>query len=114
LNPSDISGILQNKKLVEKLANSDEGELSNTDESNESDFLDKQDYVLLPDSGNNDGDECLYECHNFLWEDMDDYSGLTEVFTGMCGPQNSDIFELLFIRLWYRKMWIKPIVMHSN
>jgi hypothetical protein len=35
--------------------------------------------VLLPDSGKNDDDECLYECHNFLWEDMDDYSGLTKI-----------------------------------
>jgi hypothetical protein len=46
LNPSDISGILQNKKLVEKLANSGESELLNTDESNESDFLDKEDCVV--------------------------------------------------------------------
>jgi hypothetical protein len=120
-NPSDISGILQNKKLVEKPAHSDEGKLLNTDEINGSDFLDKEDYALLPDSGNNNSDECLYGHHNFLWEDMDDYSGLTK-FLPKCVDLKIvqsvtdlvDIFELLFIRLWYRKWWIKPIVMHNN
>jgi hypothetical protein len=26
---------------------------------------------------------------NFLWEDINNYSIQSEVFTGMCGPQNS-------------------------
>jgi succinate dehydrogenase flavin-adding protein (antitoxin of CptAB toxin-antitoxin module) len=43
LNHSVISGILENDKVVEKLADSNESELSNTEESNESDFLDKED-----------------------------------------------------------------------
>jgi hypothetical protein len=51
LNPSDISRILESNELVERLADSDEIELLNIDESSESDFCDKEDDMLLRDSG---------------------------------------------------------------
>jgi hypothetical protein len=48
---SDISGMLESKEFAENLANSDESGLSYTDECNNTDFHDKDDDVLLPDSG---------------------------------------------------------------
>jgi hypothetical protein len=85
------SSIIESKELVQELKDSDESEMSDIHESSESDFHNKKDAMLLPDSGDdNDGDECVHvNDTNFVWEDMDNYSGLREVFIGMCGPQNS-------------------------
>jgi hypothetical protein len=46
--------------------------------------------VLLLDSGDNGGDGksvCVTDT-NFLWVDVDSYSGQREVFLWMSGPQN--------------------------
>jgi hypothetical protein len=43
LNPTDNSGILGNGELVEKLADSDDDEFSETDKSSGSDFHDGND-----------------------------------------------------------------------
>jgi hypothetical protein len=47
--------------------------------------------VLLPNSrDDNDGDECVcVNDNNFLWKNMDNYSGLRGIYTGMCRPHNS-------------------------
>jgi hypothetical protein len=68
LNPSDISSSLQNNRLVRKLADSDESELSNIDESNESAYIDKKEYVLSSESGNDDDEDCSYEMPLFSVE----------------------------------------------
>jgi hypothetical protein len=54
LNHSDIFGILESDELVEKLADSDESELPDADESSESDFHDEEDNVLLAVSGDDE------------------------------------------------------------
>jgi hypothetical protein len=60
-------------ELVEKLADTYESEMSDTDESSECEFHGKDD-MLLPDS-----DESVHVSDNdFLWKVMDTYSGLRE------------------------------------
>jgi hypothetical protein len=83
-----ISAILENK-LMEKRADSDGSELSDTDESSESDVHDEEDVVSLPNS-EDDGDESVYVTNtDFLWEHLNNYSELREVSTRMFGPQYS-------------------------
>jgi hypothetical protein len=80
--------------------------LSDTEESSESDFRDEEAGVLSPASGDdNDGDGSVHVINtDFFMEDMDNYSELRKVFTGMFGPENRvqgvtnvvGIFELFF------------------
>jgi hypothetical protein len=88
---SDISDMLESEEFAEKLANSDESELSDTGKHNNSNFHDQEDNVLLPDSGDAaDGGEnvCVIDI-NFLWEDIHIYSRQKDIFIGISGPQSS-------------------------
>lgn len=65
----DISGILESNDFVEKLADCDASELSDTLESSESVFHDEEDGVLLPDSiVDSDGAESVLVTDTFSVE----------------------------------------------
>lgn len=59
---------------------------------------------------------------NSPWQNMDNYSGRRDIYTGIRRPHNSVqavthvviYLNYLLIKLWYRKMWMRPIAMHSN
>jgi hypothetical protein len=76
LNPSDINRTLENDEFTEKLADFDDSEFSDTDESSESVFHDVENYVLLLNSvDDNDGNNSApVTSINFMWEDMVNYS----------------------------------------
>jgi hypothetical protein len=102
----DISNLLDSNEIIDKLIDSDDSEFSDTDESSDTDFGEQEDDALLVDAGDNSGagDIGYVNDDNFLWEDMGNYVGQRETFSGISGPQDSakglnnavDIFEQFF------------------
>jgi len=119
LGISDISNLLDSNEVTEKHLTSDDSEFSDTDDSSDTDFGEQEDDALLPDFDDNSGvgDTAYVNDNNFLWEDIDNFVGQREIFSGMSGPQNSakdltnavDIFEQFF-----DKYIVQKIVTETN
>jgi len=73
LGNSDISNLLNSGDIIDKLLDADE--CSDKDKSNDTDFGEQENYVLLLDVGDNSGevDAAYVSNTNFLWEDVDSY-----------------------------------------
>jgi hypothetical protein len=102
----DISNLLESNEIKDKLIDSDDSEFSDTDESSDTDFGEQEVDALLLDVGDNSGvgDIAYVNDNSFFWEDMGNYVGKREIFSGISGPQDSaegltnavDIFEQFF------------------
>jgi hypothetical protein len=109
----DISNLLDSNEIIHKLIDSDDREFSDTDVSSDTDFGEQEDDALLVDGDNSGvGDTANVNDSKFLWEDMRNYVGQRENFSGSSGPQDSakdltnavDIFEPFFLmKTLYRK-----------
>jgi hypothetical protein len=114
LGISDISNLLDSNEMTDKHLDSDDSEFSDTDDNSDSDFGEQEDDALLLDFDDNSGmgDTANVSDNNVLWEDIENYVGQRETFSGMSGPQDSakglanpvDIFEQFLIQTLCRKL----------
>jgi hypothetical protein len=91
LGISDISNLLDSNEMIDTLLDSDDIEFSDTDKNSHTDFIEQEDDVVLLDIGDNSiiGDTACVSDSGFLWEDMDNYAGQREMYSGIIGPQDS-------------------------
>ena len=90
---SDISNLLDSNEMIDKLLDSDDSEFLDTDESSDTDFIEQENDAVLLDTGDNSVmvDTACVSDNGFLWEDVDNYAGQREMFSGITGPQDSGL-----------------------
>ena len=93
LGISDISNLLDSNEMMDKLLDSDDTEFLDTDENSDTVSIEQEDDAVLLDIGDNSvmGDTACVSDSGFLWEDVDNYTGQQEMFSGISGPQDSGL-----------------------
>lgn len=73
----DIANLLDSNEMIGKLLVSDDSEFLNTDECNDTDFIQQENDALLLDINYNSGvgDSAYVSASNFLWDGVDSYVG---------------------------------------
>ena len=113
-------GGLRDREIVEILYNSDDNDsssiFSDSGSDNEVDDVAVVDAIVNDDSGDEDAPVIELQT-NFIWEDMNNYHGRREIFTGECGPRNiaENIIDIVdSFELFFDKEIIHLIVLETN